>query len=512
DASDRLTHIREKGALALATYSYDDTSRLSQVSYGNGLAKEFTFYPDHAIETVRHRSLLGQGVDAIWSFGYSAANQLTSETASGLFSWLSGDSGTNVYTANGLNQYSEIDGQAIVYDQNGAISNDGIWSFGYDIGGRLTSANGPGVAASYAYDPLGRRSSKSGSGVTSEQYLSDGAEEIADYDENGVLLRRYVHGKGVDQRLAMYTGTALASKVYYHSDHQGSTVALSDSAGNIVDTFSYGPFGETGVEGTSGNPFRYAGRRIDSETGFYYSRARYYVPELGRFLQPDPIVYGDNMNVYAYVGNDPNTFIDPFGTKAKNYKVAVDNEVARLRKAGHKILSTQTAGKKVYARRDYMWRYTKGREYDVLSEAPNGVIFATEVKWRRDDNNKRKKKKSVLRGVSRTVARRLGGPAGVILGWGDALSLGKQTRFDLEDAGEIITFAGATELAGKSFSEADGEIIVRYVFDSEKGKVDDVNVSRIKNLASTEDVEQVAEEARKLRRLLAEQYPELFGL
>jgi RHS repeat-associated protein len=62
-------------------------------------------------------------------------------------------------------------------------------------------------------------------------------------------------------------------------------------------------------------PFKYTGRRLDPETGLYYYRARYYSASLGRFLQADPIGYGDDMNMYAYVGGDPVNATDPSGMK-----------------------------------------------------------------------------------------------------------------------------------------------------------------------------------------------------
>ena len=61
----------------------------------------------------------------------------------------------------------------------------------------------------------------------------------------------------------------------------------------------------------------FAGDRGVAETGLYHYRARYYSPALGRFLTADPIGYGDGLNVYAYVANDPVTLVDPSGLGAQ---------------------------------------------------------------------------------------------------------------------------------------------------------------------------------------------------
>ncbi|MCC7527043.1 MAG: RHS repeat-associated core domain-containing protein [Candidatus Melainabacteria bacterium] len=74
----------------------------------------------------------------------------------------------------------------------------------------------------------------------------------------------------------------------------------------------YGPFGESAA--LSGISFGYTGQRYDAESGLYFYKTRYYSPVIGRFLQPDTIGYGDGLNMYAYVNNQPMDNVDLLGT------------------------------------------------------------------------------------------------------------------------------------------------------------------------------------------------------
>jgi RHS repeat-associated protein len=88
---------------------------------------------------------------------------------------------------------------------------------------------------------------------------------------------------------------------------------LTDENGIVKTIYTYDPFGAVTITGeASDNPFQYTGRENDG-TGLYYYRARYYSPELQRFISEDPIGLAGGINQFAYVGNSPCNWIDPLG-------------------------------------------------------------------------------------------------------------------------------------------------------------------------------------------------------
>jgi RHS repeat-associated protein len=211
----------------------------------------------------------------------------------------------------------------IVYDDNGnmtSVTNScGTTTYSWDVRNRLVGINGftltsastcTALSASFKYDALGRRYQKVVNGVITK-YIYDGLDIIQEKNANGVVTANYIRTLNIDEPLARIKSGGTIRQ--YKTDALGSVIALTDDTGVVKTTYSYDPFGNVtagGAEPNSDNPFQYTGRENDG-TGLYYYRARYYSPELQRFISEDPIRDGNNYFVYA--ANNPLRYTDPMG-------------------------------------------------------------------------------------------------------------------------------------------------------------------------------------------------------
>ena len=225
--------------------------------------------------------------------------------------------GVSPYTYNSSNELTSLPSGSYTYDSNGNTKTkpDGT-QYTWNFDNRLTQAvlPGSGGTVNFKYDPFGRRIQKAftqGSTTTTTNYLYDGQDLLEEVDSSGNVLARYTDGRGIDQPLSMLRS---GTNAYYLSDGIRSISSLSNSAGALVNTYTYDSFGKvTASTGTLTNPFQFTGREFDQETGVYYYRHRYYDPQTGRFASEDPVKFFGGNNFYAYVLNDPTDLVDPTG-------------------------------------------------------------------------------------------------------------------------------------------------------------------------------------------------------
>jgi len=347
DAVNRPLVVSEMGASPLATYAYDDLSRRSAVTLGNGTTTTYGYSSQGNLASVTH-NLAGTAQDNTWNYVRNQAQEIASQTWSNdAYQWNGSRNGTRGYTANGLDQYSAIGGASLAYDGNGNLSGDGVSTFGYDSENRLRSVANAKLSASLAYDALGRLR-QSVVGATTTNLLYAGTQLLAEYDGTGALQRRYVHGENIDEPLIWYEGESTANKSWLYADHLGSVVAAAQASGTASALYTYGPFGEPDVD--AGVRFRFTGQQYLSELGLSYFKARFYSPSLGRFLQTDPVGHTDELNLHTYANNDPINATDPTGESPMHLAAAVVGGVGGvLFQAGADLVTWKLSSRGDYA-------------------------------------------------------------------------------------------------------------------------------------------------------------------
>jgi RHS repeat-associated protein len=240
------------------------------------------------------------------------------------------------YENNALNQLLSQGQKRYAYDLNGnrkSTSSDQLYiECKFDTLDRLIEVIDNDKKIKFEYDAFHRRMSKQvllkteqcWNEVHYEKYIYVTDFEIGSTDQYGNIKQLKVIGPG---QLKNSAALELIDKVYIPiHDHRGSVMTLVNADdGTVTETYRYSAFGEEQIFNSNGvevncsiNPWRFSGKRVDEETGWSYFGRRYYDPEVGRWIGPDPIWFEDGTNLYSYVQNSPIVFIDPNGLSQLN--------------------------------------------------------------------------------------------------------------------------------------------------------------------------------------------------
>jgi RHS repeat-associated protein len=214
-------------------------------------------------------------------------------------------------TANGL-------ARTLAYDLNGNCTQDGTTTYEWDALNRLVAVNQGANRSEFSYDGIGRRvriiEKISGSVASDNRYVWLGTTVAEKRDSLGTTVLIRFLGNGEIEG---------ATKRYYTSDHLGSIREVVDQAGTVLVRYDYEMFGvRTRVGGSDATyvcAFGYTGHVHHAPTGMALTWFRAMDPASGRWLSRDPIAESGGINLYAYVLNSPNNFIDPLGLFLGDY-------------------------------------------------------------------------------------------------------------------------------------------------------------------------------------------------
>jgi RHS repeat-associated protein len=314
DNSGRPTRIRAvNGSTVISDLSYSYTAgttdtELAQTRTDNKAALTTTYVYDSKDElTAAVERNSGGSTVASWLYCYdNAGNRTATSTTAGATC----ASATTTYTYNAANELT---------------ARSGVAGWTYDANGNEVSTAGGAPSqqrSGETYSPTNQLTGGTGAGSTS---LTAGYAGLTNDERVSTSGKTYQNGPvglasqaGTNAATFVHdpTGTLIAERVsgasyYYVYDGIGSIVALVNSIGTAVDTYSYDPYGQTRAStGTQPNPFQYAGYYNDG-TGLYHVGARYYDAAIGRFTERDPS--GHEANAYAYAVNSPANEVDPSG-------------------------------------------------------------------------------------------------------------------------------------------------------------------------------------------------------
>ncbi len=325
---------------------YDDIGRRARTSYANGVTTEDAFDPHSgwlagsAVRapggTLRDVSfthdptgdlleIASPDAALAWTYAYDGLHRLTGATGAGHTYAYAYDNAGNLQSdgaGGGAYGYGEsgaaatlltsVGADAYTYDGRGHLASAPWGVHTVDAEGRLRRiARTDGITEDYTYDHSGmlaaRRRTGPG-GATSVVLSPDRLLRV----EDGVVVLQFSDGDGI-------VATEKAGvRVWLHTDHLGSVVLATDAAGAVAASVVYAPFGAViSRSGAAVSQGFATGAAADDGPGLVMLGARWYAPQLGRFISPDSMIADVDdplaWNLYAYCRDNPTSFVDPSG-------------------------------------------------------------------------------------------------------------------------------------------------------------------------------------------------------
>lgn len=315
-ANGRVTAIAVNGATLLNQVLYEPFGPVRGWSWANGTLTVREYDTDWRLGAIDSAGLS--------TYGYFANGQIQSQADDTPVSFTLPAGITNytpASTSNRIASSTGVQARTYIHDAAGHATSDGSRSLNYDDAGRLVSATAAGVTTMYQVNALGQRVRKSNASLTRIFVYDEPGRLVGEYDASGNLVQETVWFDEIPVATLRPKAGGGIDVFYIHTDHLNTPRKISRPTDNVVLwRWASDPFGQAAAaEDVDGDTqlfqfnLRFPGQYFDSETGLNYNYYRDYDPQIGRYIQSDPIGLRGGINTYAYVGNAPTMLIDPFG-------------------------------------------------------------------------------------------------------------------------------------------------------------------------------------------------------
>lgn len=320
DNTGRLSTINQNLGQGLEefTYSYDILSRRTSLQRPNGVITTWGYDQNNRLTQIKHQK--GNSIIENFQYSYDADDEVVSIATQNAQALLSADKIASAADVN--NRINQFGNTNISFDDLGqtlskTVIGTGTSFFQWDHRGRLIKVTLPNnQEINYSYDPVGRRIT-SGNSTNITAFLYDGREIVQDINSNNKV--DYLNSYVIDEKLRQSSN---AGVFYFTQDQLNSINTLTNNNGDVVERINYDIYGNTTASTLT--RYGYTGRELDSSTGLYYYRFRWFDSQQSRFLSEDPIGFRGGLNFYSYVRNNPLRFIDPLGLQANALTPNVD--------------------------------------------------------------------------------------------------------------------------------------------------------------------------------------------